>query len=167
MDFSITRATSDDLPAVANLLHESDDLHRQTLPSLFREVDDDLLIDFPRAYVSDADHAMLVAVGADGALVGVLYMYLRPPSRAPIVRPAVVAEIDALAVAGPFRRLGIGRRLVAAGLRWAKDVGATRTELNVYDFNEPARQFWASVGFHTLSRRLVIDRLAMPSEPGS
>ena len=32
----------------------------------------------------------------------------------------------------------------------------TRTELGVYEFNEPARRFWATTGFETLSRRLVV-----------
>jgi GNAT superfamily N-acetyltransferase len=48
-----------------------------------------------------------------------------------------------------------GVRLVQAALQWATDNGATRTELGVYEFNEAARAFWASLGFETLSRRLV------------
>jgi GNAT superfamily N-acetyltransferase len=83
-------------------------------------------------------------------------MFLRPAARAPIVQPAVVAEIDALVVSPSGRRQGVGSRLVRAALQWAADHGATRTELGVYEFNEAARAFWASVGFETLSRRLVV-----------
>ena len=41
-------------------------------------------------------------------------------------------------------------------LRWADESGATRTERGVYEFNESARAFWHSVGFQTLSLRLVL-----------
>jgi ribosomal protein S18 acetylase RimI-like enzyme len=83
-------------------------------------------------------------------------MFLRQPARASIVTPTVVAEIDALVVNGAFRRQHIGTRLVQAALNWASVSGATRTELGVYEFNELARAFWASAGFQTLSRRLVL-----------
>ena len=71
------------------------------------------------------------------------------------MKPAVVAELDSLAVSQRFRRQRIGTRLVEAALDWAKAAGASRTELNVYEFNEPARAFWASFGFETLWRRLA------------
>ena len=153
---SIRRAVMGDLGAVVALLEDSDDLHRRALPWLFRRVDGLPLSGFLEVYVSKADHAMFLAVAADGSLAGVLYMFLRPPARAPIVKPARVAEIDALVVASTQRRNRIGTRLVEVALRWANDQGAARTELGVYEFNESARAFWASVGFETLSRRLVL-----------
>jgi GNAT superfamily N-acetyltransferase len=138
------------------LLEDGDNLHRDALPWLFRHVDGPPMTDFLEAYVSKPDHAMFLAVTPDGSLAGVLYMFLREPSRAPIVKPALVAEVASLVVASIFRRQRIGTRLVEVARRWANDSGATRTELNVYEFNGPAQAFWASVGFQTLSRRLVL-----------
>lgn len=155
-DVTIRRAGMADVGAVMHLLQEADDLHRNALPWLFRQVDGSPLAGFLEAYVSKDDHAMFLAVAADGALAGVVYMFIRPPSRAPIVQPAIVAEIDALVVASAFRRRRVGSRLFNAALGWANEFGATRTELGVYEFNEGARAFWASVGFRTLSRRLVL-----------
>jgi GNAT superfamily N-acetyltransferase len=86
---------------------------------------------------------------------GALTLFLREPVRAPVVIPTVVAEIDTLVVDSAPRRQNVGTRLVRAGLQWASLSGASRTELGVYEFNEPARAFWASMGFETLSRRLV------------
>lgn len=155
MNCTIRRAVTADLGAVSALLEEGDELHRNALPWLFRRIDGQSLTGFLEAYVTKTDHAMFVAFAADGSLAGVLYMFIRQPSRAPIVRPALVAEIDSLVVGSSYRRRGIGTGLVEAALRWAKDCGATRTELGVYEFNGPARLFWASAGFETLSRRLV------------
>lgn len=155
-EVTIRRAVIADLEAVGALLQDLDDLHRGALPWLLRRVDGPPLTDFLEAYVSKHDHAMFLAVAPEGSLAGVLYMFLRQPARASIVAPTVVAEIDALVVNGAFRRQHIGTRLVQAALNWASVSGATRTELGVYEFNELARAFWASIGFQTLSRRLVL-----------
>lgn len=64
-------------------------------------------------------------------------MFLREPPRAPIVQP-VVAEIDTLEIRTAFRRQHVGARLVAAALDWASVSEAARTELGVYEFNDPA-----------------------------
>ena len=155
-EVTIRRAVIADLEAVGALLQDLDDLHRGALPWLLRRVDGPPLTDFLEAYVSKDDHAMFLAVAPEGSLAGVLYMLLRETARASIVAPTVVAEIDALVVNGAFRRQHIGTRLVQAALNWASVSGATRTELGVYEFNERARAFWASIGFQTLSRRLVL-----------
>lgn len=151
----IRRACETDLAGVIALLDEVDDLHRRALPWLFRHLDGANQTQFLEPYVSKDDHAMFLAVADDGTLVGVLYMFLRQPGRAPIVRPTLVAEIDTLVVKSSCRRQGLGKRLVEAALRWAYTSGATRTELGVYEFNDATRAFWTSVGFQTLSRRLV------------
>jgi ribosomal protein S18 acetylase RimI-like enzyme len=152
----IRRGVMADLAAVVLLLEEVDELHRTALPWLFRRVEGAPLTGFLEAYVSEHDHAMFLAVALDGSVVGALYMFLRQPARAPIIRPTLVAEIDALAVNSGSRRQHIGTRLVQAALDWAQVSGATRTELGVYEFNAPARAFWASLGFETLMRRLTL-----------
>jgi GNAT superfamily N-acetyltransferase len=154
-DVTIRRAGLADLGAVIELLADTDALHRDALPWLFQPTEGAHWNAFLEPFVTQADRVMFVAVAAGETLAGVTYMLLRPPARAPIVKPAIVAELDSLAVNGAFRRQRIGTRLVEAALAWAKAAGATRTELSVYEFNEPARSFWASFGFETVSRRLV------------
>jgi diamine N-acetyltransferase len=151
----IRRALAADLAAIAVLLEEVDELHRTAHPWLFRRLDGAEQTAFRDDFVSKPDHATFLAVAADGTFAGVLYAFLRPPPRAPIVRPAVVAELDALAVKTSFRRRGIGKQLVGAALEWARRAGASRTELGVFDFNETARAFWTSLGFQVLSYRMV------------
>jgi ribosomal protein S18 acetylase RimI-like enzyme len=154
-DVTIRRAGLADLDAVIELLADTDALHREALPWLFQQTQGAHWNAFLEPFVTQADRVMFVAVAADAALAGVTYLLLRPPARAPIVKPAIVAELDSLAVNSAFRRQRIGTRLVEAALAWAKAAGAARTELSVYEFNEPARAFWASFGFETVSRRLV------------
>jgi ribosomal protein S18 acetylase RimI-like enzyme len=171
-EVTFRRAVSADLAAVVALLEDVDRLHREALPWLFRRVEGTALVDFLEPYVSQSDRVMFLACAAERSLAGVLYMFLRQPARAPVVEPAIVAEIDSLVVHPALRRQRVATRLVDAALRWAQDSGATRTELGVYEFNETARAFWQSVGFGTLSRRLVLhakpeaERL-VPAHPSS
>jgi GNAT superfamily N-acetyltransferase len=145
-----------ELGAIRAVLDEVDAFHRAALPWLFCEskepARDDALSDF----VSKPDHAAFVTEAPGGGLSGVLLVLIREPKRVPIVRPTRICELDALGVAPGFQRKGIGTALVRAGLAWGREQGATRSELGVYEFNERARAFWASVGFETLSRRMVM-----------
>jgi GNAT superfamily N-acetyltransferase len=155
-EVTIRRAVAADLPAIVALLEEVDDLHREALPWLLRKVDESRSQEFLEPFTSKPDHTALVAGTPAGTLAGVLLALVREVSPVPIVRPALVAEIETLVVARSFRHQGVGTSLVQAAFQWARDVGATRTELGVYEFNETARAFWESAGFETLSRRLVM-----------
>jgi GNAT superfamily N-acetyltransferase len=150
----VRRGALADLAAIRGLMAEVDEFHREALPWLFRRAegaaDDDELADF----VSKPEHAAFVAEPPSGGLAGALLVLIRSPRALSIVRRARIAEIDALAVTRAFQRQGVGTALVRAALAWAREQGATRSELGVYEFNERARSFWASVGFETLSRRM-------------
>lgn len=53
----------------------------------------------------------------------------------------------AMWVAPEFRKLGVGRALVAFALEWMKNRGATTARLQVTDSNEAAVSLYASLGF--------------------
>jgi ribosomal protein S18 acetylase RimI-like enzyme len=161
-EVTVRRAIAADLRAVTELLDELDTLHREALPWLLRKPERPHQAEFIEGFLSKEDHALLLATTASGTVAGLVAVFLRQPARAPVVRPALAAELDALAVSSSFRRRGVGTALVRAALSWSRERGATRTELGVYEFNEPARAFWESLGFRTLSRRLVAhaDQLA-------
>lgn len=151
----VRRGVESDLGNVRGLLAELDELHRNALSWLFRKPDgapeDESLAEF----FGTEDHAAFVAEAPGGELAGVLLALIREPKKIPIVRPARIAELDALVVGRAYHRQGVGTALVRAALAWGREQGATRSELGVYEFNERARAFWESVGFETLSRRMV------------
>lgn len=64
------------------------------------------------------------------------------------------AYLEDLCVSEPFRRRGIGRMLFETASARAKERGAQRMDLKVWEFNEPARKFYASLGMSTQCRIL-------------
>jgi len=151
----VRRAVRDDLPRIVQLFEQADELHRDALPWLFRKVEEPRSPRLLETFISGTDRAALVAIEGEGSPpAGALFIMVREVVKAPVVRPARVAEIDSLVVDRSSRRRGVGKSLVRAALLWARDVQAARTELGVYDFNEGARLFWESMGFATVFRRM-------------
>ena len=83
-----------------------------------------------------------VIVAADGDhVVGRLSL-----SRDPHPASHHVADLG-LMVAESHRRKGIGTKLLAEGVAWARTVGVRKLELHVFPWNEPAVHLYESFGF--------------------
>jgi ribosomal protein S18 acetylase RimI-like enzyme len=136
------------------LFDEVEELHRIALPAIFKKPDEPRASAYLDEYIASPGKIALVA--DEGTLVGLVFAYVRESKPAPVVRPALLAEIDTLVVRQASRRRGIGRALVQGAVAWAREQSVDRIELGVFQFNEPARAFWQSVGFEILSLRMVL-----------
>ncbi|MEV6840193.1 GNAT family N-acetyltransferase [Streptomyces sp. NPDC051133] len=79
----------------------------------------------------------------DGRVVG----YVRLARPTPLAANAHVLQIQGFAVAEEARGRGIGRALIRAAVREARERGARRLTLRVLGHNTPARTLYASEGF--------------------
>lgn len=73
------------------------------------------------------------------------------------------AELLLLAVAPPFRRQGVGRKLLDHFLKQARDAGAEKIHLEVRDGN-PAVRMYQAAGFACVGRRPLYYRGADGSQ---
>lgn len=89
----------------------------------------------------DASCDLYLGALADGALVGWLELH-----RYTALRLSHVAVLT-LAVALPYRRQGLGRRLLQESYRWARRVGVEKLQLNVRAANLVAQSLYRSEGF--------------------
>lgn len=97
------------------------------------------------AYTPELD---LVVESAEGALVGVCHLALRPDERQRLGRRS--GWIEMLGVAPGSRRAGLARALVRAGLLALADYGADCALLTVRTENAHARALYAAEGFTAL-----------------
>jgi ribosomal protein S18 acetylase RimI-like enzyme len=146
-------ARGDDWPAARDLLKEVDDLHAKLAPDYFRSA--------PRGegewqrLLGEAHGAVLMAERADGqGAVAVLVARIYDTPDNPGMVPRRRLHIETLVVYCEHRRQGIGRRLMAEAVSWARDHGAVEVVLTTWVGNEAAEAFYARLGYRVLSRVL-------------
>jgi acetyltransferase len=102
-----------------------------------------------------------VAEGPDGREAIVAHLCMEPVCEA-------TAEI-AVAVADVYQRRGIGRRLVAAGVRWARHVGIRHLTATMYVGNVPIQRLLASLGLPMRTRNpgAGVCEVVIDLEPGA
>ncbi len=79
---------------------------------------------------------------------------IRESPEIPIFVRRRYAVIESVVVAEEHRRAGIGRGLVEKAHQWAVAEGADSIELNVWEFNQGAVEFYERLGYETASRKM-------------
>jgi len=122
-------------------------LHRDAPPSLDEEL----------AFIRDHtdDKGCLLVARLDGNVVGVLSFRLYQHNQ---MRHS--GELG-MSVSKPFRRKGVGSRLIQALVSWAKSHGVRRIELSVFSSNLDAIRLYTSLGFKVEGRQLGAIRVGM------
>ena len=162
MAVSIRPAKDHDIESLCEIYYEFHEFHVGRLPTHLRSLGDKRQWD--RSYLRQAlgqivrsDDSKIFVAEAPGKLVGLIEVYARQdPDEATLVRHQY-AELQSLVVLTPYKRKGIGTRLVQVAQRWALEKGATEMRLGVWEFNQEARAFYETIGFKTLKRRMVAE----------
>jgi diamine N-acetyltransferase len=150
MRLSIRTANLSGYSAFYRVAHEVYEHHVEAIPDVFQSVD---------VVVSENDFAQLVhgddsdvyAAECNGEIVGYAVILYRHTSR-DIHVPRTIAFIDNFGVLKASRRMGIGRLLFEACVNRAKEKGARNLELDCWEDNQEAVQFYSSMGLK-LTRR--------------
>lgn len=154
LDFEIREAKQSDYPDLLPLFEQIDSLHRINLPKQFQKPPGESRKEnYYFSLLSDNDVCFLVAEKED-QIVGFIHTVLRETPPYEIFIPRHFAVIDSIVVKENYQRKGVGRKLVEAAHNWAKSKGAEYIDLNVYEFNEKAINFYKDLGYTTISQRL-------------
>jgi GNAT superfamily N-acetyltransferase len=145
-----------DYEALIVLFDALDELHRRERPDFFRPFDGPARArgQFERWLAEPGSTVLVAERGTD--LVGLAVLLTRPPSPFAGAVPRKVVELDNIVVRADQRGWGVGRRLLAACVRWARGRGATHVEVTVHAFNRDARRFYEKFGFAPSVDRLVL-----------
>lgn len=142
----IRDVTREDLPAVVALLAD-DELGRHR---------EDASLPLDPAYTAafaaieaDPNHRVVVAVGADGAIVGTLQLSFLPHLA---FRGGWRAQIEAVRVARDRRDAGLGRELLGWAIAEADRRGCHLVQLTTNDERDAAHGFYAALGFEGTHR---------------
>ncbi len=140
-------ATLGDYQALCALFEELDEFHRQARPDFFRPFDGPARSwEQVGRWLAGPDSALLVAED-EAEVIGLSLLLPRSPPPFAGAVPRKVVVIDNLVVRADSRDRGIGEKLVAASMDWARGQGATHVELGVHAVNRHARRFYERLGF--------------------
>ncbi len=140
--FRIRQLTADDYPAVDGLMQQLHRLHVDGRPDLYLPVkhpytqsEYEKMLDLPQFITLCAE--------IDNRVVAMATATLRPKSG---MVDFPTAYLNELVVADDFQHRGIAKALYSAICKEAKEHGAHRLDLMVWDFNERAKAFYEGLG---------------------
>jgi N-acetylglutamate synthase-like GNAT family acetyltransferase len=115
-----------------------------------------------RALESRSDHAVLIAEGSGGAVVGWIHVGV-----AIHLESGESAEILGLVVDRSARRGGVGRRLIAAAQGWSRALGFERLVVRSNAARTESHRFYPALGFELAkTQRVYVKRLG-PQSPSA
>ena len=94
---------------------------------------------------TDDPHAVLVASDERGRAVGFVELTIR--SHAEGCEPGRIAYLEGWYVDATSRRRGVGRALIAAAERWAREQGCTDFASDAWSTNQASRRAHRALGF--------------------
>jgi ribosomal protein S18 acetylase RimI-like enzyme len=163
----VRAATAGDYDDLCTLFGQVDALHRDNLPQIFHKPTGPVREqEYYRGLLTDENVGLFVAE-MSGKLVGVVHAAIRDTPPIPVLVPRRYAIVDSIGVKSEFRGRGIGSTLMHRIHEWAIAKGATAIELNVYEFNRDAIDFYHRLGYDTVSRRMrkSLDKAEAAGEP--
>lgn len=152
---TIKRLTDADYSAVLALCEELDRLHYEARPDYFSRRE----TAYPKTDYDEviADPECLMLGAFDGAkLLGTVRATLW--NKSGMIEGIKTVCLDNIYVLPECRRTGVAKRLFQAVEDWAREQGAVRLDLHVWDFNQDALALYRAMGmtpqYHVLERRL-------------
>lgn len=152
----IRKLQESDYCQVVDLYAQLDDLHVQARPDYFvhREKDSIYSMD---AFIHNLSYPEGLELGIfdDKLLVGIVQATLWNESG--MVKGVKTVCLDNLFVLPAYRRKGVATKLFSEVESWAREQGAIRLDLHVWDFNSSAITLYQTMGM--TPQRYVFEKL--------
>lgn len=148
---SVRLAKENELERVNELRRQVNDLHVKGRPDIFKPGFPKELSDHVYTIWSDPRQRIVVCE-RDGVISGyaVLNHITRPET--PFMTERDYLDIDEFCVDEAYRRTGVGTELMQFIRSYAEELGFSRIELNMWEFNADALAFYEEIGFTTYRR---------------
>ena len=144
-DVKIRKLIESDYDQVIELYAQLDELHVQARPDCFVHRENDKI--YPKdAFIHNLSYAGGLELGAfdNDLLIGVVSATLWEESN--MRKDLKTVCLDNIYVLPTYRRRGLAVKLFAEVESWAKEQGAIRLDLHVWDFNEGALALYRAMG---------------------
>lgn len=149
----VRSAGAADVPALARLNAEVQELHRAAMPHHYRDAPIPEIEEWMRRLLGDPDVTLLIAEEESEAL-GFAVVRREDSAGNTFALPRLRAVIEGIGVTARARRRGAGRALMAGAEQLARSWGAASVVLDVQAFNADAESFYRALGYRTATTRM-------------
>lgn len=151
---AIRLANLADFDAVCALFESVDRLHADALPEMYQQMEKPARTYEWFAQINRSPDTCMFVAEYRGTIAGMILCTVRNSPVFPLFVPRRYGHINELVVSESFQGQGIGRRLVQRVHEWVQDQGISEIELDVYEFNTPARTLYEHLGYETMRRTM-------------
>ena len=148
-------AKEDELERVNVLRKQVNDLHVEGKPDVFKPGFNDDLRDHIYDIWNDPEQEIVVA-DVDGIICGFAVVHHIYKAENPFMYERDFIDVDEFCVDESFRRQGVATEIIAFIKDYTKEKGFKRLELNMWEFNQGALEFYEAVGFKTFRRYMEL-----------
>ena len=152
-EITIRKAGLDELPRIADLKRQIHDVHVNGRPDLFTPYSS---LDAFADHSAAKGCSLLLAEQADEVVGYVMLQFVHRPA-SPYMKDRKFVHVEEFCVDENHQRMGIGMKLMEALKAMACEQGYPRIELDVWDFNQGARQFYEAAGMKPFRTFMEMD----------
>jgi len=156
MTIEIFIATEEDYFAVNEIVKEGHEEHVMEEPTIFKSVESVMPESYYKELLDNEESDILLAK-EDEIVVGfaVIRVETSPPFESLVQRKYVY--IHDFGIKADQQRKGIGKLLFNACITWAKEKKVDSVELNVWEFNTKAIDFYKHFDMKSVSRKMKLN----------
>lgn len=143
---NIRKAKIDDMEQIANILMQVSKLHSEYRPDIFKEKKMYEIIKWAEDILKD-DEKIVIIAESENKICGVAVCKIKIIKEHVNVKNSKIFNIDELCVDADYRKKGIGSMLIQTAKEIARENQCNRLELNCWEFNKNAMDFYLKQGF--------------------
>lgn len=158
LNISIRFAKGTDFEQVGKIFSEENRFHAELVPEIIQVADPIMSPEWFDEVLKNPEKIIFVAEN-ENRLLGLALVMLQSSIDDPIFKLREYVHIGDIAVLKEFQGLGIGRLLMEKICQWTDDQGIKEIELQVWERNDKAIDFYEKLGYHNWRRtmRLTLD----------
>lgn len=152
----IRKAKIEDINGIAVIMFQVSQIHYDNRSDIFKMKNEEEIREEIKEMILNKEKDLLI-VEKHSKIVGVLIYRIKHIKKHMNIKDSKIIWIEELGVSEEYRRQGIGRILMKELKKIAKKANCQRIELNCWEFNKNAIEFYENQGMKAQRRIMEID----------
>jgi ribosomal protein S18 acetylase RimI-like enzyme len=152
----LREANTEDIMVLNEIFREELVYHRGIMPTIFKLQNNVINDSWLESIIQNENRFMVVAED-NGKIVGCILFRIDTNPDDDIYKIRRFGYIDEMIVNEPFRRRGIGKKLLEHTIKELKSRDIDEVEIDVWEKNTIGQGFYKKHGFKTVRRRMKLD----------